>query len=87
MLYGRDGGGIETALTRFDSEGVEATPAEQEGVAQQYSAQRFRREMRDAVATAVERSRIDTSIATPPTHSDTDRSLAAPSPTDGDSDE
>ncbi|MFB6119174.1 glycosyltransferase [Halosegnis sp.] len=66
MLYDRDDGGVESALTRFADDGVSSTASERESVAAQYSVDRFRAEMRAAVETALERTTLQPNVATPP---------------------
>lgn len=59
LLYDRNAGGVAQALSRFEIEGVNSTPAELEAEAEKYSVERFEEEMRAAVATAVDRVRLD----------------------------
>lgn len=59
LLYDRDDGGVAGALDRFENEGVRSTTDERVAAASEYGVGRFEAEMRDAVATAIEKVRID----------------------------
>lgn len=59
VLYDRGVESLSGAIERFDAEGVEANPADLVEVSREYSLEQFRKSMRDAVKTAVERSRIE----------------------------
>jgi glycosyltransferase involved in cell wall biosynthesis len=62
VLYDRSPGAIEAAVARFESTGVEATAADLESLAEQFSVERFRTEMRAAVDTARKRARVTPTI-------------------------
>lgn len=62
VLFDREPTGIESALRRFEAEGITASPAELEQFADQFGFQRFRDEMHEAVETAILRARVTPKI-------------------------
>lgn len=65
LLFDRGVQSLESALRRFDREGVDAEDASIEDFAAQFSTERFRRQMREVVAGAIESSEVTTSLEQP----------------------
>ncbi|RDZ39353.1 glycosyl transferase family 1 [Haloferax sp. Atlit-19N] len=65
VLFDRGVDNLVDAIERFESEGVTATEHDIERFAQQFSVERFRRQMRSIVNEAVEDSQIETSVEPP----------------------
>lgn len=61
VTYQRGVAPLADAITRFEAQGVAKSPAEIEAFAQQFSKERFKREIRDVVDTARTESQLDVS--------------------------